>query len=247
MGPAALRARWAYREWNAEDERRREFYGKFVDARDLCFDIGANVGNRVKALERIGCRVVAVEPQRGCARHLRATFGRTGRVTVIEAAAGPAEGRGTLRTTNDPALASMSPEWIKCVQHSGRFGDRAWDDESSVEVVTLDGLIARFGTPRFVKIDVEGYEYEVLRGLTQPLPLLSFEWTPEHAVSEACLSHLGRLGPTEFNYSFGESMRLASRSWVSGARMAEVMAVLKDETWLFGDVYARSVRGPGRS
>ena len=45
--------------------------------------------------------------------------------------------------------------------------------------MTLDALIAENGLPAFVKIDVEGFELAVLRRpQTQPLPALSFEFTP---------------------------------------------------------------------
>ena len=35
------------------------------------------------------------------------------------------------------------------------------------------------GSGTFVKIDVEGFEYEVLKGLSTPVPYLSFEFVPE--------------------------------------------------------------------
>ena len=47
-----------------------------------------------------------------------------------------------------------------------------------VEVTTLDRLIAIYGAPTFCKIDVEGSELQVLEGLTEALPALSFEFLP---------------------------------------------------------------------
>ena len=35
-----------------------------------------------------------------------------------------------------------------------------------------------FGKPAFCKIDVEGYEYKVIKGLSEPLNTVSFEFTP---------------------------------------------------------------------
>ena len=47
-----------------------------------------------------------------------------------------------------------------------------------VAVTTLDALIARFGVPAFIKIDVEGAEPDVLAGLSHAVPVLSFEYLP---------------------------------------------------------------------
>jgi hypothetical protein len=52
-----------------------DFYGKFVKADDLCFDVGANIGNRVGPLLRLGAKVVAVEPQKKYHRMLKYKYG----------------------------------------------------------------------------------------------------------------------------------------------------------------------------
>ena len=46
-----------------------------------------------------------------------------------------------------------------------------------VPVTTLDALIERHGVPSFVKVDAEGFEEEVLQGLSRSIKALSFEFT----------------------------------------------------------------------
>ena len=137
-------------------------------------------------------------------------------------------------------ISSLSPAWIESVKASGRFGGRRWDRKVIVPVTTLDQLIQEHGLPRFCKIDVEGFELEVLRGLTQPLPALSFEFTPEFIEAAVdCLRYLDGLGEARFNYSIGESMHLALPEWVDAAAMTSILTTLPDKS-IFGDVYALS-------
>ncbi len=51
-------------KWTPQDDRFAAFYGRFLKPGDLVFDIGANVGGRVKVFLHLGCRVIAVEPRR---------------------------------------------------------------------------------------------------------------------------------------------------------------------------------------
>ncbi len=159
--------------------RMQRFYGQFIEPGDLCFDIGAHVGNRVFAWSRLGARIVAVEPQPACLAILRRLYGGARGVTLVDQAVGAAPGRQTLRISRaHPTVTTLSQRWIEAVGASTGFAGVAWEEEIGVEVTTLDALIARFGPPAFCKIDIEGYEGEALAGLTQPLRALSFEFVP---------------------------------------------------------------------
>jgi FkbM family methyltransferase len=220
----------------------RRLYGEFIGKGDLCFDVGANVGNRTEVFLALGAVVVAVEPQVDCAAELRRRFGANGRLTVVESALGAEPGTAELLVAQYDTVATLSSTWVERVRAAGRFRFD-WTGGPRVPVTTLDALVDRFGVPVFCKIDVEGYEAEVLGGLSRPLPALSFEYTPEHLEAAiACLDRLEQLGMNSFALSAGESLGLGS--WMDRARIQRALEDAPRDGRFFGDVYARSVRAP---
>ena len=216
------------------------FYAQFVRPGDLCFDIGAHVGNRVRALSRLGARVVALEPQPQCMRLLRRWYGHHPDIELIEQAVGAAPGTRTLFVSErTPTVTTLSQNWITAVGATPGFAGVRWDRSIPVCVNTLDGLIARYGEPAFCKIDVEGTELDVLRGLSHPLKALSFEYIPAATdIAVACVDRLGELGPYEYNWSPGELPRLRSSTWLGPTQMANLLQGMPVRE-RSGDVYAR--------
>lgn len=219
----------------------RRLYRAFVAHGDLVFDVGAHVGDRTRAFHALGARVVALEPQPAVRRWLcRFTRALPG-VTVRPEALGATPGEATLATSpGNPSIASMSAAWRTAVS-SGNPGFRGvvWSRRTSVPVTTLDALIAQYGEPVFCKIDVEGYEPEVLAGLSRPLPALSFEFVAG-SLDDArrCLTQLQALGHYEFNVVPGEQRRFLWSHWHSAAAVDHWLADGADRH-PSGDVYAR--------
>ncbi len=60
------------------------FYKKFVNKDDLCFDIGANSGERTNILLKLGAKVVAVEPQQKCFNILESKFAGNDNVNLLK-------------------------------------------------------------------------------------------------------------------------------------------------------------------
>ncbi len=228
-----LRARRERRDWN---RRLRRLYRHFVAPGELCFDVGANIGSRVAALLDIGAYVVAVEPQAHCADELRRRFGRTARAVVVESALGAAPGEAELLVTDYDTVSTLSREWVDRVRAAGRF-HLDWKGSVTVPVTTLDALIARHGRPVFCKIDVEGYEPQVLGGLSEPIRTIAFEFTPEFGeAASACVERLLELGLTRFAFSAGESLELGA--WMGADEMLAFLQAIPRDGRSFGDVYA---------
>jgi FkbM family methyltransferase len=216
------------------------FYAQFVRPGDLCFDIGAHVGNRLWALSKLGARVVALEPQPDCMHLLRRWYGHRPDIELVEQAVGTAPGTRTLFVSErTPTVTSLSRDWIAAVGATPGFAGVRWNRGIPVRITTLDELIARYGEPAFCKIDVEGAELDVLRGLSHPLKTLSFEYIPAAIdIAVACVGRLGELGRYEYNWSPGELPRLRSSVWIDPAQMADLLRrmPIRERS---GDVYAR--------
>jgi FkbM family methyltransferase len=217
-------------------------YARFVGPGDLCFDIGAHVGNRLWALSKVGACVVALEPQPDCMRLLRRWYGNHASIALVEQAVGSAPGIRTLFVSErSPTVSTLSRDWIAAVEASPGFAGVRWDRRIPVRVTTLDELIACYGVPTFCKIDVEGAELEVFSGLSSPLEALSFEYIPDAIdVAVACIGRLGELGRYEYNWSPSELPRLRSSSWLDPAQMANLLRHMPVGGWP-GDVYARRI------
>ena len=235
----SVKLRKSMRRWTEHDQKVLEFYSQFIKPGDLCFDIGANMGNRTKIFLKLSTTVVAVEPQDECMKVLQKFYSGNERLKLVKKALGEVEGQVEMMISNEHAISSMSKEWIEEVKKSGRFSEFTWNKKQMVTITTIDKLIDQYGIPSFIKIDVEGYEYQVIRGLTRPIHTLSVEFIPEFIESTfRCINYLSTLGDIQLNYSLGESMMLAFQDWVTPQQMVGTLSGYRNDR-LFGDVYVR--------
>ena len=140
--------------------RRRmdRLYSDFVRQGDLVFDIGSHVGDRIGSFRRLGCRVVAVEPQPRLVRILRRFYGRDLDVAIEPMAIAAAPGSIELFVNLDNAsLTTASSGFVAAASAAPGWHGERWPGRLVAPAITLDQLIERHGEPIFAKIDVEGF------------------------------------------------------------------------------------------
>lgn len=215
-------------------------YARLLRPGALAFDIGSHVGDRIGSFRRLGARVVALEPQPLCARAIREIYAGDTAVHLVEAACGPREGTLTLHVnTANPTVTTASTAFVSAADGAAGWEGQVWDRAIEVPVTTLDALVAHHGVPDFVKIDVEGFEADVLAGLSRPLPALSFEFTTiQRDVAFQCIDLIAALGTYAFDLSLGESQQLVfAEAPLDADAMKRHIAALPHAA-NSGDVYA---------
>lgn len=222
-------------------ERLLGFYSQFIKEGDLCFDIGASYGNRTDTFLRLGAKVLSVEPQKNEYNFLKKKFGD--KIILIRNAVGSVCETKKMFLNEHSALSSLSEEWISKVKYSNRFKNLNWNKSIDVEVITLDYLIEAYGVPDFCKIDVEGYELEVIKGLSKPLKILSFEFTIPELTDRTieCINHLGSLDKIICNYSKGESLELGLKEWLDSKNFLELLKTFPSKDIIDGDIYVKFI------
>ena len=139
---------------------------------DLVFDVGANHGDKTWAFRQMAKRVVSIEPDGACFAALQTRYGRDKGVCLENVALGDRVGVGTFFVEEDGSayntLSEKERDWLAST-HKRNLR------KVSVPVSTLENMIAKYGTPDFLKIDVEGGELSVFNGLRSPIPVICFE------------------------------------------------------------------------
>ena len=231
---------WSFADRSVVARTNREirFYRNLLNgfSRDcLVFDVGANHGTKTDIFLKLGARVVAVEPDQtnqGILKEKFLTYRFSRKPVVIVGKALSDKDSVETMWIDQPGSAknTLSRKWVETLQHDDeRFGQHhEFSQRTTVETTTLDQLIGIHGLPFFIKIDVEGHEVNVLRGLHSPVPYLSFEVNlPEFAPDgQECVEILGRLSPGgKFNYAAGEYEKgMALQKWLDAPEFSRVLA-----------------------
>jgi FkbM family methyltransferase len=154
------------------DYREMSFWLATLHPGDLFVDVGANIGIYTLLLASHGCDVIAVEPAAEARRLLEVNLGLNGlEAEVVMAALGRAPGQSQLTAE----LGSMN----YVVSNPGEGGELV-EPVTDVTVTTLDDLLGD-RTAAGVKIDVEGFELDVVLGASRALGeervgVLQLEW-----------------------------------------------------------------------
>ena len=233
-----------YREIRKKN-KVRAFYGQFIGAGDLCFDIGANIGKKLAVFLDLGARVVAVEPVPNLCRVLEKKFAVNPEFKLVQAGISQDGKPATLYVHNSHSeLTTLCQRWVAELPNLNPEVSNSWTKYAGVATITLDRLISQFGTPDFCKIDVEGFEDKVFAGLSRPLPKICFEALPFFGQPAAiALERLKYLGNYRCNYTLDESRGWGMKHWVDINRMSEVFASMRKLGEPACDIHAHQVEG----
>jgi FkbM family methyltransferase len=215
------------------------FYAKLIKPNDLCFDIGGNIGLKTNIFLRLNAKVVVLEPQQDCVDILSAKYGK--RAIVLQKGAGESNEIKEFYLSNNSQLSSFNKNWISDLKNT-RFTDSVINAVEKIEIITLDSLIEQYGDPDFIKIDVEGYELEVLKGLSKNFDTLSFEYAVPEKLSNVieCLQHLeGKYEQLVCNYSICNDMKFVFEQWVSVDIMLKHIMGSDFKNTFAGDIYVK--------
>ena len=170
--------------------------------RNLVFDFGMHRGEDSEFYLKKGFHVVAVDanPQLcdEVGNKLEAEV-KSGRLTIVNKAISEKPGSIKFYLNSRHAIwGTASPDWA---ERNRRFG--AESTEIEVEATTVQALVQQYGMPHYMKIDIEGNDMLVLRGL------VGLPETPEYVSIESDkdsfralrkeFEMLSRLGYDEFN------------------------------------------------
>jgi FkbM family methyltransferase len=220
----------------------RFFWGVLRGLRkgDLIFDIGANGGDKVDVFLRLGARVVAVEPDEKNQKILSQRFLRLRLikqpVSIVGKAVSDSVRKDLMWIDQDgSAVNTLSQKWVDTLRtDDNRFGAKLdFGKEKSVETTTLQNLVQTYGEPFYVKIDVEGHEPAVLRGLLRPLPYVSFEVNLPEFRDEGleCIERLSQIDPnTRYNYTSDCTRGLVLTEWVEKSTFLGLFGEIRDSS-----------------
>jgi len=207
------------------------FYKKFINENDLCFDIGANIGERTEIFLKLGAETVSIEPQSSCVELLKEKFGENRRLKILKYAVGSFEKEDELMICYENSECStLSKDFISA--YAGISGFH-WQKTEKINVTTLDKLFELYGTPKFCKIDVEGYESEVFLGMKKPAKYIAFEFNKLLLNdTKKSLDILQTLGSCRCNFIKYEIMNLVLDKWIPVQEFrAEINGFITPDIW----------------
>lgn len=235
-------ARWLQAKVQSHDHKKLSVYKHFIKPGDLCFDVGANIGQKTEYFLRLNANVIAIEPQQSCFRFLSSIYKSNRNVTLVNKAIDETRGNKEILICEANAMSSMSEDWISKIKENSIWKDYRWNKKEEVETTSLDDLINQFGMPQFISIDVEGYELNVIKGLSRKVACLSFEMTPFTCFQlDNILNHLSNLGHLKINllqdptYAKGPAS-FVFKEWVGKSEILDYAEENKDS--FFYDIFA---------
>jgi FkbM family methyltransferase len=237
---------WKRYRQSAGAGREFAFYRNLIDrdAPGCILDVGASQGAKAEMFRRLASRVIAIEPDPTSADVLRRRF-RWRNVKVCEYAVAKEETTIPFYSFEDgSANNTASAEWADCITHADK---NPWaialplPRTTYVKAKPLSYFLQAFDPVKYLKVDAEGFEDQVLSSLDRAVPLISLEFVFPYGreALAACLSKITAVGDYEFNAAVTEPpLRLELNRWL---KVEEINKAIDQNRWLYVELYAQRV------
>lgn len=198
----------------------------------IIFDIGANEGFVSSFFLEENYRVIAIEPDVRNQKILSSRFRNEPQFYLIKKGVSDTVKKASffVHPTNS-SLHTFSQKWKNSVESKNQ--STQFLVNQSIRLTTLDQIIQKKGIPTFIKIDVEGHELEVIKGLNQKIPLLSFE-ANFPTFKEETLRVIEKLvqidKESKFNFSIDYELKL--QNFINGENLKNRLEEIKGELCL---------------
>ena len=213
-----------------------DFYQSFIQSGDLVFDVGAHLGDKTASFLALDAEVVAIEPDKRFIKYIEKRFSNKTNIHLVNKGISAKPEQLLFYRRKTASTSGVVEDWCKGV-----------DDATTVyeiQTTTLDLLIEQFGMPKYIKIDVEGFEIAVLQGLSQLVPLVSFEFHYQQ-LSRAieCIDLLSKNGKRYFNVTPTDESQFIFKEWQTRQEFENFIS----QSWKIkelgtrGDIYVKSV------
>ena len=163
---------------------------------NVLFDIGANRGDATLAGLAQGYKVIALEPAPIIYKALVSNFIYNPNVIPLKLAVSDTSDEVVeFYEAQEDGLSSLEKAWL--TEETMPYNGKPFRTIKAT-TITIDKLVEIYGEPDLMKIDVEGAEWNVFKGMSKKYGALTFEWT-DVTLGEHCaqIEYLASLGYTE--------------------------------------------------
>ena len=216
---------------------------KLLPPNSLIFDIGAHLGDKSLPFLKNDMRVLMVEPNPFMCKLLNTYFSKNPNVKILQKGVGEKKRKAIFYISDDaPGASTLSRSW-KTLKRFKRFKIK-YNRTINIDLVTLDYLIKKYGSPDYIKIDIENYEYYAISGLKKKNGIISFEFVNENFGNIIkCLNKLVKIGYKEFNFSLGDKAFFFYKKFLKINKIPILLKTIKKlsskKSELWGDIYAK--------
>lgn len=179
------------------------------DSVKIAYDIGAYKGNYTDFLLSRGVgKIHSFEPNENLFFNLQNKYNNNNKVIVYNCLVGDKnEKKEFYRAKYHHTISTASKDFLTKSRFANNKDENnvpyEWEDPIIMDCYKLDTLIKNTGHPDLIKIDAEGFEVEILSGLTRvekPL-IITFEIHEEFLDKfKTCVNYLHDIGFSKFGY-----------------------------------------------